>query len=372
MSVWLPKTEMEKKFSLRGSLAIVFAAALSAAVGYAVYYWLKANPAIITQHYRPFSRNVLRGMAKFFDLVPFSAAEVLLYALILGALALIVRLLWVLISGCRPRIRYLFRFVAWTALAGVLFIEAYYVLWGMNYFGLTLGAELGLDVKKRSPEELHALADYLVEETNALAPQVRRDETGAFSPDYTFEYFASEVAREFSEFSGKTEPKTKYVIASRGLSHFRTTGIFVAYTGEANVNAENYISSIPFCMAHETAHRYAIAREDEANFMAFLALWDADDPALRYSVYLSALRYTQAQLRSADSAAYKAVAAKYSELINHDNAKYSEYWSQFEGKAAEVSQKTNNAYLSVNGQTDGVKSYGRMVDLLLAWYAEKT
>ncbi len=33
---------------------------------------------------------------------------------------------------------------------------------------------------------------------------------------------------------------------------------------------------------------------------------------------------------------------------------------------AAVSTDVNNAYLKINGQQDGVNSYGRMVDLLLA------
>ncbi|MBR6772168.1 MAG: DUF3810 domain-containing protein [Clostridia bacterium] len=362
---------MSKKCSLKISICIFLAALIFGAAGFVVFKWLQARPEVITESFRPFSREVLRAMAGFWSFVPFSAAEILLYALIAAVLFAVIRLVWVLISGCRPRIKYLVRFVSVLLLTAVFAAEAYYGLWGMNYFGKTLGEELGLNVKKRSPAELAELSEYLMRETNSLASQVKRNADGTFSAEYTFEGFAKEVSREFSEYTGEDEPPVKYVLASRGLSHFRTTGIFVAYTGEANVNADNYISSLPFCMAHETAHRYAVAREDEANFMAFLVLHDASDPALRYSVHLAALRYTQSRLASADREAYLAVASEYNELVRFDNAKYSEYWSQFEGKAAEVSNKTNNAYLSVNGASDGVKSYGRMVDLLLAWYELK-
>ncbi|MBR4941451.1 MAG: DUF3810 domain-containing protein [Clostridia bacterium] len=362
---------MSKRCSLKISLGLVFLSAVLFGGGYGIYRWLKANPAIITERYRPFSRGVLRGLASVSAVVPFSLAEILVYLAVLGGIALIVRVVWVLVTGDRPRVKFLIRVISVLLLIAVCALVGYYGLWGMNYFGMTLGSELGLDVQKRSSAELAELSRYLVQETNRLAALVDRNEDGSFAEKYTFEYFAKATSREFSEYSGAPEPEPKYVIASEGLSHFRTTGIFVCYTGEANVNADNYVSSLPFCMAHEIAHRYAVAREDEANFMSFLVLHDAEDPALQYSVWLAALRYTQAQLRSADMDAYLAVAAEYSDLVNYDNAKYSEYWSQFEGKAAEVSQKTNNAYLSANGQTDGVKSYGRMVDLLLAWYAAK-
>jgi hypothetical protein len=49
-----------------------------------------------------------------------------------------------------------------------------------------------------------------------------------------------------------------------------------------------------------------------------------------------------------------------------------EYWDQFENKkAAEVANKVNDTYLKANEQEDGVQSYGRVVDLLLAEYRQR-
>ena len=47
-----------------------------------------------------------------------------------------------------------------------------------------------------------------------------------------------------------------------------------------------------------------------------------------------------------------------------------EFWARYDGKAAEVSNQLNDTYLKINSQADGVKSYGRVVDLMLA-YARK-
>ena len=35
---------------------------------------------------------------------------------------------------------------------------------------------------------------------------------------------------------------------------------------------------------------------------------------------------------------------------------------------AEVANQMNDVYLKINDQKDGVKSYGRMVDLMLGYY----
>ena len=49
------------------------------------------------------------------------------------------------------------------------------------------------------------------------------------------------------------------------------------------------------------------------------------------------------------------------------------FWDRFEGKTAEVSTKVNDTYLKAHSQTDGVLSYGRMVDLMLAdFYSDVT
>ena len=58
----------------------------------------------------------------------------------------------------------------------------------------------------------------------------------------------------------------------------------------------------------------------------------------------------------------------YHPLVAADMAAYSEHWKQYEGKVAEVSESVNNTYLVIQGAPDGVRSYGRVVDLMLAWY----
>lgn len=44
------------------------------------------------------------------------------------------------------------------------------------------------------------------------------------------------------------------------------------------------------------------------------------------------------------------------------------YWKAHRKKITEISNKANDAYLKANAQSAGVKSYGLMVELLLAEY----
>jgi hypothetical protein len=43
-----------------------------------------------------------------------------------------------------------------------------------------------------------------------------------------------------------------------------------------------------------------------------------------------------------------------------------EFWKKYEGPIEDISSAINDAYLKANRQKDGIYSYGRMVDLLIA------
>lgn len=54
---------------------------------------------------------------------------------------------------------------------------------------------------------------------------------------------------------------------------------------------------IPVTMCHELSHLSGYMREDEANFIAFLACLQSDDPEFRYSgVYLASVHAMNALL----------------------------------------------------------------------------
>lgn len=77
------------------------------------------------------------------------------------------------------------------------------------------------------------------------------------------------------------------------------------------------------------------------------------------------------RLYQADREAYNEVASGLTDAMRRDLAAGSAYWQQFEGPVQEASNQANNLFLQANMQTDGVQSYGRMIDLVLAWYEQQ-
>jgi len=55
-----------------------------------------------------------------------------------------------------------------------------------------------------------------------------------------------------------------------------------------------------------------------------------------------------------------------SEKLQRDLAANREYWDRFDTEVAKTSDKVYSHYLEYNGIDDGLKSYGRMLDLMLA------
>ena len=87
------------------------------------------------------------------------------------------------------------------------------------------------------------------------------------------------------------------------MSRLGLSGFYMPFTGEPNFNDAQPDFDLPYVIAHEKAHQRGFAREDEANFIAFLVCVNSTDPYLRYSGYLNALRVVGAFV-SSDPAFY--------------------------------------------------------------------
>lgn len=152
------------------------------------------------------------------------------------------------------------------------------------------------------------------------------------------------------------------------LSVQKLSGIYSPFTIEANYNSAITEYNLPFTACHELSHLRGFMQEQEANFIAYLACILSDDLAFQYSGYLSGWIYATNQLYRNDYEAYKEVAEQLSASARVDLSANNQFWKQYNGKIAEIADEVNDTYLKANGQSDGVKSYNRMVDLMVAYY----
>jgi hypothetical protein len=137
---------------------------------------------------------------------------------------------------------------------------------------------------------------------------------------------------------------------------------------EANFNADMPEVSLPFVVCHELSHLSGFMREDEANFIAFLACRESGDAEFGYSGYYNALIYLlNAYYAEVELDEYMEMYATIPEQVRRQITLVNDYWRPFRNTVvAQAASAVNDAHLKIQGQEDGVKSYGRMVDLLIA------
>jgi hypothetical protein len=150
------------------------------------------------------------------------------------------------------------------------------------------------------------------------------------------------------------------------MSRLGITGIFFPFTGEAHVNREVPAPDVPFTASHELAHFRGFAREDEASYVGYLACRSHPDQDFRYSGSLVASAYLMGALAEVDPAAARRLQARRSPGVRRDLEALRAWSERYRGRVEAASQRVNDAYLRSQGQKDGIRSYGRMVDLLVA------
>lgn len=242
-------------------------------------------------------------------------------------------------------------------------------VWGFNYYRLPLAELMGLDTTRIRVEELESLCVQLIQESNELRMALPEDSEGVVMGDKR--EVLQRAGEGFTQLSGTfqqlggdyAEPKP--LIMSEILSHLALSGIYFPFTAEANVNMGIPAPLFPATVAHEMAHGRGIAREDEANYMAYLSCRQHPDPYHQYSGTLLALLNAMNALARWDYEQYQHLQLGYAAGVKRDFVAISEYWQQYKGPVARTSARVNDAYLQFNGQEEGINSYGRMVDLLI-------
>ncbi len=319
-----------------------------------------------------------RTIAAVTGLLPFSLGEVALYLLLPLAAFLLLR--WVVHMGREERWYVLKRgLLRLFSVLGVLFF-LFVLGCGGNYYRKTYAELAGLEIQPSTDEELFDLCLILTSRANAAREKLAdyEDEAGVFALPYSFDILSSNAKAAIEDLSGEITvlsgnyAKPKPVLASRQMSRFGITGVFFPFTVEANVNVDVPDYTIGAAMCHELSHMAGFMREDEANYLAYLACTYSDDEVLRYSGVMSALSYAGNALYRAAPELYRLVCENYSDAVIRDLVANDVYWGQFADTTAnELGEKVNDAYLKANHQSTGTQSYGAMVDLLLAEYRLK-
>lgn len=314
------------------------------------------------------------------SLAPFSVAEWFVAAFLLFCLGYVAYYARKIVASPGERGMVVYRGAMGAIALCCALLFAYMALCGLNYHrhtfaetaGYDLGATADVDPAERQAE-LERLVASLADGLGRERAQLGEDADLFAAEPGEFERYAGEsvaalrkLAERYPALERPLYSPPKPVLASKLMSYANIGGMFFPFTMESNINVDNPFFTVPWTMAHELAHQCGFMREDEANFIAYLACKESDDALMRYSGLLLAYDNAMGALRKADPEAATQIAVGLAPSVQRDLAERAEHWAQYEGPVQEASNAANDAYLKANNQSDGMRSYGRMVDLLLA------
>ncbi|HEX3559608.1 MAG TPA: DUF3810 domain-containing protein [Pyrinomonadaceae bacterium] len=335
------------------------------------------NPAVVERYY---SRGLFPFITRAFwfaGFAGFSLAELLLFVLLAALaawLAWLARRLYVRREQARAVLLSTLSMLLWTT---GLVLAPFMLVFGFNYQRQPLAETLQFERRDPTPFEIETISRAVVDGVNRSyeesSPSVEGARESRLPLSRAELYEALEAAYRAEPLlvgaSGATVPP-KAIYFSGLLSRLGVSGVYSPFTGEPNYNALQPNCDLPFAIAHEMAHQRGFAREDEANFIAFLVCTKSSNPYVRYSGYLGALRVLGVLFRIAPER-YREVAATLGEGPRADLKARAQFWARYSGTLANFGQSVNHVYLKVNGVRSGVRNYNEASALIVGYYLKQ-
>ncbi|MBQ4354753.1 MAG: DUF3810 domain-containing protein [Clostridia bacterium] len=302
--------------------------------------------------------------------IPFSLAEFI----ILGSPVILAAVLSVSLRKAMRSTRYFVRTVA-GLLAIALFLYVMFVFcFGAGYRTTTVDKKLGLERTKVSAEELSDTMNIVISHLNELADDVMFVQNKGSVRPWSHDKAVDLCVRSYAaladqhSFIPKLDVPVKQIVASELMTYTHISGVYTFFTGEANLNTNYPYFVNVYTTAHEMAHQRGIARENEANFLAYLVCITSDDPYMQYAGYLNMYEYLASPLYSASPSLYGKAVGRLDVRVRYDLECYSDFFDRYRDNiAADVSDAVNDTYLVLQG-TEGSRSYGMVVDLAVAYH----
>ena len=335
-----------------------------------IIHFLSVNTSWIEKYYSTgIYPYISASLMYLFGWLPFSVGDLLYGALVIWLIYTIVKLLQLYkhnsiskgrlhVSGIKS-----FRYL-------LLVYISFNVLWGINYNRKGIACQLELRQEKYKPGDLRIIDSILLGKVNnsklailqkkhyllpiRLLKKGTKDAYENISIRYPF----------LANHSSSIKPSLWGWLGN----YLGFMGYYNPFTGEAQVNTTVPKFLQPYVFCHETAHQIGYAKEDEANFVGFLAATASTDTFFQYSAYLDLFVYAQSNLYKSDSLAVKAFASKLLPEVKADLLEWSQFNKRHKNPVEPIVRWLYSKYLINNQQPSGELSYNEVTGLLISYY----
>ncbi|HEX8499995.1 MAG TPA: DUF3810 domain-containing protein [Pyrinomonadaceae bacterium] len=305
--------------------------------------------------------------------VSFSVGETLACFVLVTALVFLGRICVLMISRPGERARLLRTVVVSGSWSAAVTLWLFLICFGFNYQRPMLFELLDYEQRRAEAFELEALAGEIVRGVNDNYLEAHAE--GAVTPVDEKVIALLEQSYDTTSDLGLlprgdfTSPKP--AIFSGPLTRFGISGFYFPFTGEPHYNAEVPDFQMPFSAAHEMAHQRGVARESEANFVAYLVCVNSGDPFIRYAGYRNGLGVIS-ELARVEPEKAKRLAGQLGPGYLEDSRRAAIFWTKAAGAAGAFGQRINDLYLRANRVKSGVEDYRRSTALIIGHYLHKS
>ncbi len=253
-----------------------------------------------------------------------------------------------------------------------IFFALFLFMWGLNYQRMPIEERMDLERRAEGREEIINVGRRIIDGVNRnYSTREASSVTGASQMTIGHARLHQSIENAFqlegmlgaASQGGFANPRPLYF--SNVATWLDIRGVYVPYTGEAVYNERVLDCDLPFVIAHVKAHQRGYAREDEANFIAFVICIKSNEPYIRYSGYLHALKVldflAKSDVQAAEFLKAQAVPGAVADIKARET-----YWER--SKSPYLATATNaitNIYLRANRIRGGLKNFSEDTPLIV-------
>ncbi len=307
------------------------------------------------------------------SVIPFSLAEAIVILLIPSLVSLFIYVVVLIVRGSTK-----LKGVCLNTLAVVLLMVSVFInVFGVCYFRSPLDENMNIDKSNISDDDIYLAAVYCKNQLELYAERIEFSPNGASINPHSPKEMSKLIDNGYKklideyDFISDINVLPKRIFLSSIMTYTHISGIYMPFTGEANVNTNYPSYVVAHTTGHEKAHQRGISGEDEAGFVSYLALSKSDDDYLTYCALMTMYDHLLSSLAELDIELYYSFMQSTDEKIVGEMKAYHEFFKKYSGSAASnVANTVNDTYIKVMGDDDGTKSYGKVVELFAAYLKE--
>lgn len=265
-----------------------------------------------------------------------------------------------------------FFFIGQTVL---ILLISFQILWGINNHKDSLHKTLNIP-ENYTTKQLIIYTEKAVLELNELHQSFNQPETPVQIP-YNLDWYYKEALTNLKKVNFlQNYPIDELTTARPSLYNYFLTkagfsGYFNPFFHSNQINSAIPTIGLPMTFTHEMTHQLGFASEAEANFIAYLALEQSENPSIRYSAKLYALKFILREVKNHDNHRFEELYAQLNKGIQLNIEETNEFWKNNKGFSSKIYQPAYGGFLKMNNQKDGMKSYNRMVNFILNYTQKK-